>query len=448
MCLGGAVYNTLRIISSEELELELEQCSKFKQEFPDLIAANIQQARCLQTLKLKFCGTFCDASGIPLELPGLKTLYLSEGSLPQCTHFLRQVTTRQLSHINISYCGSSSPAEVTAFVESLSTSCQTFAHLERIYVVDTSEHPDYLLVIPLHSESFQPLFKFKRLLSVKFIGIGNFELDDRFLNDVPVAWPNIWELKLTSWKRHAFYSVTFTAMMSLASRCRSLQTLHLTVDATQSTTIPQALDEIEELWPTQTTLRNLHLGYSRVLEVALVDELQEIFGHEWGKRGVYDAEERLQHCINAVAIKFRIGTQGQLYDPIYHDPKQANNIDMNTIYNSPGLVVISVTMFWGVALKLVCYKKEDPTDIVAMLHHSTKLNGVQWTPHIMETWIKTLSWPMGYNTYKPQHAQELQNRIHEAVHHLQKGVIPHGADPISRAVASVKVALYFNPFIL
>jgi hypothetical protein len=92
-------------------------------------------------------------------------------------------------------------------------------------------------------------------------------------------------------------------------------------------------------------------------------------------------------------------TQGQLYEPIYHDSKQANNIDMNTIYNSPGLVVISVTMFWGVALKLICYKKEDPTDIVAMLCHGTKLNGVQWMPHIMETWIKTLCWSMGYNTY-------------------------------------------------
>lgn len=168
-----------------------------------------------------------------------------------------------------------------------------------------------------------------------------------------------------------------------------------------------------------------------------IDYIRRAFGHEWRKRGVYDAEERLQRCINAVAIKFRIGTdwmnadpdvalpfahntQGQLYDPIYHDSKQANNVDMNTVYNSPGLVVISVTMFWGVALKLVRYKKEDPTDIVAMLRHGTKLNGVQWTPHIMETWIKTLCWPMGYNTYKPQQAQELRNRIHDAVHHLQK----------------------------
>ncbi|KAG1817454.1 hypothetical protein EV424DRAFT_1623521 [Suillus variegatus] len=231
--------------------------------------ANIQQARSLQSLKLKLCGTSCDAGGIPLELPSLKTLYLSGGSLPQCTHFLRQVTTRQLSHINIRYCGSASPAEMTAFIESLSTSCQTFGYLERVYVVDESTHPDYLLVIPLSSEIFRPLFKFNRLSSVKFIGVGNFNLDNGFLNDLPVAWPNIRELKLTSWKRRAFYSVTFTAMMSLALRCRSLQTLHLTVDATQSTTIPRA-DETEELWPTQTALRNLHLGYSGVSEVARV----------------------------------------------------------------------------------------------------------------------------------------------------------------------------------
>ncbi|KAG1769932.1 hypothetical protein EV702DRAFT_1281956 [Suillus placidus] len=166
-----------------------------------------------------------------------------------------------------------------------------------------------------------------------------------------------------------------------------------------------------------------------------INYLRRAFGHEWRKRRVYDAEERLQRCINAVAAKFRMGTdwmnadpdvalpfahstQGQLYDPIYHDSKQPNNIDMNTVYRSPGLVVISVTMFWGVALKLVRYRKEDPTDIVAMLRHGTKLNGIQWTPDIMETWIKTLCWPMGYNTYKPQQAEELRNRIHDAVHHL------------------------------
>lgn len=92
---------------------------------------------------------------------------------------------------------------------------------------------------------------------------------------------------------------------------------------------------------------------------------------------------------------------------------------MNTIYSSNGLVLVSVTMFWGVALKLVRYQKEDPTDIVAMLRHGTKLNGVHWTPLIMENWIKTLCWPMGYDSYQPQRIGELRERIQDAVRLLQ-----------------------------
>lgn len=163
-----------------------------------------------------------------------------------------------------------------------------------------------------------------------------------------------------------------------------------------------------------------------------IDYIRRAFGHEWRKRGVYDAEERLQACINATARRFQVGTdwmnadpdvalpfardpRGHIYDPIYHDSKQQNNIDMNTIYEAPGLRLISVTMFWGVALKLVRYRKEDPKDIVAMLKHGTKLNGVQWTPSLMEEWIKTLCWPMGYSQYHPQQLEELKTRIRDAV---------------------------------
>ncbi|KAI6127618.1 hypothetical protein EDD16DRAFT_247196 [Pisolithus croceorrhizus] len=163
-----------------------------------------------------------------------------------------------------------------------------------------------------------------------------------------------------------------------------------------------------------------------------IDYIRRAFGHEWRKRGVYDAEERLQACINATARRFQVGTdwmnadpdvalpfardpRGHIYDPIYHDSKQQNNIDMNTIYEARGLRLISVTMFWGVALKLVRYKKEDPKDIVAMLKHGTKLNGVQWTPALMEEWIKTLCWPMGYSQYHPQQLEELKIRIRDAI---------------------------------
>ncbi|KAG1832342.1 hypothetical protein DFJ58DRAFT_870672 [Suillus subalutaceus] len=227
---------------------------------------NIQQARCLQTLMLTLCGTSNDAGGMPLELHSLKHLCLFGSSLPQCTHFIRQVATRQLSYISIKYSKPASPTEITAFVESLSTSCQ-IGSLEQIYVMDTSDDRDPKHAIPLPSEIFRPLLKFSRLSSVKFIGIGNYNLDDRFINDIAVAWPEIWELKFAA-MRCASYTVTFTAMISLASRCRSLHTLHLMVDATQSTTIPRAPDGTEELWPMQTALQKLHLGYSEVSEVA------------------------------------------------------------------------------------------------------------------------------------------------------------------------------------
>lgn len=38
-----------------------------------------------------------------------------------------------------------------------------------------------------------------------------------------------------------------------------------------------------------------------------IDYIRRAFGHEWRKKGVYDAEERLQSCIDATAHKFRIG---------------------------------------------------------------------------------------------------------------------------------------------
>ncbi|KAG6331647.1 hypothetical protein ID866_7443 [Astraeus odoratus] len=183
-----------------------------------------------------------------------------------------------------------------------------------------------------------------------------------------------------------------------------------------------------------------------------IDYIRRAFGHEWRKRGVYDAEDRLQACINATAHKFHVGTdwmnadpdvalpfardpRGHIYDPIYHDSKQQNNIDMNTIYKGPGLRLISVTMFWGVALKLVRYKKEDPTDIVAMLRHGTRLNGVKWTPKLMEEWIKTLCWPMGYNNYHPRQLEELKSRIQHAVRLVQ-------TSPPSSSSASDDSSLY------
>jgi hypothetical protein len=233
--------------------------------------ANIQQARCLHTLTLSLRGTSTDCGGMALELSSLERLTLSGNSLPQCTHFFHQIITPRLSHISIKYSNPASPIEITVFMEALFTSCQNYGSLKQIHVVGAT-HSNNGLVIPLSSEIFRPLFKFTGLLSVSFVNIGIYDLDDRFLDDIAFAWPGIQELKFST-NRRTSSNVTFAAMVSMASRCRSLEDLHLTVDASQSTTLPRTQDGTETLWPTQSALWRLNLGYSQVSEVARVPHI-------------------------------------------------------------------------------------------------------------------------------------------------------------------------------
>ncbi|KAG2134467.1 hypothetical protein DEU56DRAFT_902000 [Suillus clintonianus] len=238
---------------------------------------NIQHTRCLQTLTLTLCKTSRDVEGqpsgnTPLELRTLKHLFLVGTNLRQCVFLLFQVTTPYLSTIDISYHIPATPMEITAFITCLSMSCQTFAFLENISVVDDSlyrtwQHPDSYG--PLPSYIFRPLLEFRRLSTVNFVAVGNNCLDDGFIEDAGVAWPDILELRFISAKPVPS-EVTFTAMLSLASRCRSLHSLHLAFDATHLPTLPHAPDGNREVWRAQTALRELHVGHSKVSEAAHV----------------------------------------------------------------------------------------------------------------------------------------------------------------------------------
>jgi hypothetical protein len=133
---------------------------------------NIQQARCLNTLILSLRETSYDGGVMALELSSLERLFLSSNVLPQCTRFIRQITTRQLPGVTIEYSQPASPCGITVFMELLSTSCQNHGSLKQICVVDETEVDNAELVIPLSSEVFRPLLKFTGLLSVAFGSIS------------------------------------------------------------------------------------------------------------------------------------------------------------------------------------------------------------------------------------------------------------------------------------
>jgi hypothetical protein len=153
-----------------------------------------------------------------------------------------------------------------------------------------------------------------------------------------------------------------------------------------------------------------------------VDFIKRSFVSDMRKCGVFDAEAKLYSCIDATAARYRLGSDwfnahadvalpmaqkcvfthrfyaarlprffpnveflpyatsahGQPYDPIYWDSLKPNNVALNTIYTSPGLTLISVTMFWGVALKMVRYQKGASTKIIqwaySILMHARCIN--------------------------------------------------------------------------
>ncbi len=92
---------------------------------------------------------------------------------------------------------------------------------------------------------------------------------------------------------------------------------------------------------------------------------------------------------------------------------------MNTVFSSVGLVLIGVTWSWAVALKLVRYQKDDPSDIAAILSLGYKMKGLQWTRQVLEDWLLGMCSPMGYTSYPPQEIQKTRDKMRDAVARAQ-----------------------------
>ncbi|KIY65006.1 hypothetical protein CYLTODRAFT_380054 [Cylindrobasidium torrendii FP15055 ss-10] len=111
------------------------------------------------------------------------------------------------------------------------------------------------------------------------------------------------------------------------------------------------------------------------------------------------------------------------YDPVYHDSIQPHNVALHTVYTSPNgkLTLVSVTPCWGIALKLVRFVKYDMIDIGALLRNGTRVRAVQWTPDVLERWLRTECSSMRYDLYDQRKLAELRSRIQQATTFVQVG---------------------------
>jgi len=111
-----------------------------------------------------------------------------------------------------------------------------------------------------------------------------------------------------------------------------------------------------------------------------------------------------------------------------------------TIFSERGLALVAVPWPWAIALKLVRYAKQDPTDCAAVLRLGVAQRGIRWTLAGLEQWIMERCWPMGYTGYQPPQKQQLRTRIQDALCRA----FPPGSHGMPVARTTSETPLYFS----
>ena len=86
-----------------------------------------------------------------------------------------------------------------------------------------------------------------------------------------------------------------------------------------------------------------------------------------------------------------------------------------TIFSERGLALVAVPWPWAVALKLVRYLKQDPTDCAAVLRLGSAQRGIRWTVDALEKWLAERCWPMNYAAYDAAQKLQLRQRLQDAL---------------------------------
>ncbi|KAL1680104.1 hypothetical protein EV122DRAFT_208496 [Schizophyllum commune] len=163
-----------------------------------------------------------------------------------------------------------------------------------------------------------------------------------------------------------------------------------------------------------------------------VNYIGNAFATEWHLRGVLDAPARIQRLareatsdlrvdpewLNANADQFLPTTtdaSGLARFPVYDAAIHLNgNSQSQTLFRGKSLSVISVPMYWSIALKLRRFKRWDAADICLLLQNASSL---LWTAQIIEDSIRTNcagSFPKGVwfsGSYMAEQREKMQQIV-------------------------------------
>jgi hypothetical protein len=87
-----------------------------------------------------------------------------------------------------------------------------------------------------------------------------------------------------------------------------------------------------------------------------------------------------------------------------------HSVKAQILFSERGLALVAVPWYWGVALKVARYSKNDPDDCAAILHFARLQRGMQrqWVVADLERWLFTRCSPMQFDKYPWDRRMQLQ----------------------------------------
>ncbi|KAJ7264503.1 hypothetical protein B0H12DRAFT_1321429 [Mycena haematopus] len=157
------------------------------------------------------------------------------------------------------------------------------------------------LLTPHPGHFFRPLFSFARLTVLEIDVPAGYDLEDKTVEDMARAWPNLEELSLKSRSDHQ-PRCTLKSLHSFARHCPRLCALHLTFDASG---VPPSLIMPTDPLP-QGKLMSLNVAYSRtsynslpavaVFMASLFSNIKKIVTDDGFLWDMNDSVGRLRHA--------------------------------------------------------------------------------------------------------------------------------------------------------
>jgi len=267
---GDRALETFSDVLRHLPELQTLRCA----ELPDASVLHLSQLPNLRILRMDLRLISLDhiesVSG-PVRFPVLQEVLLSSPSMSHSLRFLKFIRSASVDTINLNVDDETCASDYNAIF----TEWASNPAYHNLSVIDISEMQvwrDYDEKHIIDIATLRPLFRLKRLTSLKLETLCTFDLDNAAINEIGLAWPLLETLDLSirecGWEIPS--KVTLPGLVPLLRNCPNLALLGVVIDAT---VLPVDMETTERLpggGVRNNCLESLWLADSKITRPALV----------------------------------------------------------------------------------------------------------------------------------------------------------------------------------